>query len=289
MLNEYCLDFYCKLSIANFKLQIERQEVFMNSFKSYSEHRTPYSALTAGAVDGPAHLSRTPRRRNLHFAICSLQFAILILLAGIFDSAPAFGQSSSLFGSSDARRPMTLEEYSWTYQKPVSPQPIKLHSHLTVLVDEKSVVISEGQMDRKKKAYGDLKLPNWILFKGFSMIPDPQTAGSPHVRGEVDNKMRSQANLETRDKMTFKMACEVVDIRPNGVMVLEGRRTITNNEEVWEYTLTGEIEPRVILPDNTVRSENISNLRINKREEGHVRDGYRQGWLLRWLDKYQPF
>ncbi|MBN2580177.1 MAG: flagellar basal body L-ring protein FlgH [Pirellulales bacterium] len=184
---------------------------------------------------------------------------------------------------------MTLENYSWTYLKPVEPQPIRLHSLVTVMVNEMSVFISEGQMDRKKKAHGDLKLPDWILLKGFSVIPDPQSKGEPHVRGEVDNKMRSQANLETRDELKFKMACEVVDIRPNGVMVLEGRRTIMNNDEVWEYTLTGEIESRDILPDNTVRSENISNLRLFKREKGHVRDGYRRGWMLQWLDRYQPF
>jgi flagellar L-ring protein FlgH len=249
--------------------------------------RPPYSALAPGTA--PAHRHNARRLFNVQFAMTNLQLAIIILLAVGTLAPPASAQNSSLFGSSESRRPMTLDRYSWTYVKPVEPQPIQLHSLVTVMVNEMSVVISEGQMDRKKKGYGDLKLPNWILLKGFGVIPDPQTAGSPHVRGEVDNKLKSQANLETRDKMTFKMACEVVDIRPNGVMVLEGHRTIANNEELWEYLLTGEIESRDILPDNTVRSENISKLTIKKNERGHVRDGYRRGWMLDWLDKYQPF
>jgi flagellar L-ring protein FlgH len=158
-----------------------------------------------------------------------------------------------------------------------------------VQVSEKSIVISEGQMDRKKKAYGDLNLKNWILFKGLSAVPDPQSLGAPHIRGEVDNKMRSQANLETRDSMNLQLACNVVDIRPNGNLILEGRKTIKNNEDSWEYSLNGEIRAEDVLPNNTVLSTNISNLRILKRESGHVRDGYRRGWALEWLDKYQPF
>jgi len=224
-----------------------------------------------------------------YFAKWNLPLGIIFFLAACSLTAPSFGQSSSLFGSPDPQRPMTLNQYSWTYQKPPEPHPFRLHDIVTVLVDEKSVFISEGQMDRKKKAHGDLVLKDWILFKGLSWIPDPQSKGDPHIRGEVDNKMRSQSNLETRDLIEFRIACEVVDIRPNSVLVLEGRRLITNNNEIWEYSLTGEIRPEDILPDNTVRSTNVSNLRLLKREEGHVRDGYRRGWMLRWLDKFQPF
>ena len=121
------------------------------------------------------------------------------------------------------------------------------------------------------------------------MIPDPQSAGDPKIRGEVDNKLRSQANLETRESMKFKIACKVVDIRPNGILVIEGTNSIQNNDEVSDYSLTGEIRAEDVKPDNTVLSASIANLRINKREEGHVRDGYRRGWMLKWLDKYQPF
>jgi flagellar L-ring protein FlgH len=233
------------------------------------------------------HYPQSTARRRLSI-IRNLQFAILSLFAFCLP-ADLQAQDSSLFHQPEQHRGMTLPECSWTYQKAVEPHPIRLHDIVTVMVDEKSVVTSEGQMDRKKKAYGDLQLPNWILFKGLSMIPDPQTLGTPHVRGEVDNKMRSQANLETKDWMKLQIACSVVDIRPNGNLVIEGRRTIKNNEDTWDYSLNGEIRAEDVLPNNTVLSANILNLRLLKREEGHVRDGYRRGWMLEWLDKYQPF
>jgi flagellar L-ring protein precursor FlgH len=221
--------------------------------------------------------------------------AVFALLAGVAlvagTAAEAWAQNSSLIGTPQQRGPLTLSKSSWTYEPPLEiKQEIKLHDLVTVVVSQQSVVISEGEMDRKKKAHGDLVLSDWILLKGlFHVVPDPQSNGDPHISGKLDNKMRSEANLETRDSIKFRIACHVVDIRPNGNLVLEGRHTVCNNCEVWDCSLTGEIRPEDVLPNNTVLSENVADLRIQKRESGHVRDGYRRGWLLRILDEWQPF
>jgi flagellar L-ring protein precursor FlgH len=72
-------------------------------------------------------------------------------------------------------------------------------------------------------------------------------------------------------------------------LVIEGRRKIQNNDNIWEQGVSGVIRPQDVLPNNTVLSENVAELNITKREEGHVRDGYRRGWLGAFLDKYQAF
>jgi flagellar L-ring protein precursor FlgH len=227
--------------------------------------------------------------RNLQFAVCNSQFAVVTLGFLLCFPAALSAQVSSLFNPQDSRQGITLTEYSWTYQRPVEAHPIRLHDIITVLVEEKTAVVSQGQMDRKKKAYGDLILKNWILFKGLAVVPDPQSAGDPHIRGEVDNKMQSQGNFQARDSLKMSIACNVVDIRPNGNLIIEGRKTIKNNEDSWEYSLNGEIRAEDVLPNNTVLSQNVSNMDLRKRESGHVRDSYRRGWFLEWLDKYQPF
>ena len=48
---------------------------------------------------------------------------------------------------------------SWTYQKADGAPALKLHDLITVAVSEKSVMTSDGKMDRKKKGYGDLICP----------------------------------------------------------------------------------------------------------------------------------
>ncbi len=216
-------------------------------------------------------------------------FRCAMLVASVAAASTASGQDSSLFR--DARTSgLTLERASWWYQAPPEPRPIRLHDIITILVDEKAVVISEGDIDQRKKASLDAVLSDWILLKNMAMIPDPQTAGEPRVKGQLDKKYRAEASLESRDSMIFRVAVEVVDIRPNGNLVVEGTRYIQNNDETWEYSLSGEVRPEDMNKQtNSVRSENVASLRIIKREQGHVHDGYSRGWLQKIMDRYQAF
>lgn len=213
-----------------------------------------------------------------------------VLAAVVLGASPAArAQSGSLLGDPEHRTGLSMANASWMYQPVPPPKEIKLHDQITIVVKMTSVVTSEGEMDRRKKAKLDAILKEWALIDGFSLIPDPQSAGEPAVKGSWENQYRSEAELETRDSMTFSIAVNVVDIRPNGLLVVEGRQSIQNNEETWERCLSGLVRPEDVMPNNTVQSDNVAELRIFKREAGHVRDGYRRGWLMEWLDKFQPF
>ena len=209
-----------------------RGEMFFASLRLCEKliSKVTYQQEIAMNSHRPTVLPRLSRSAfNLQFAIGNWQFPLIAfagLLVAALLSAEAYGQNSSLSRRRETKQQgqqgMTLDQVSWTYQKVPAQRPLDLNDQVTVWVDSSSVVISEGQMDRKKNAYGSLTLKDWILLKGLSVIPDPQSAGDPKIRGEVDNKLTSKANLETRDSMKFKMACKVVDIRPNGILVIEG-------------------------------------------------------------------
>ena len=77
--------------------------------------------------------------------------------------------------------------------------------------------------------------------------------------------------------------------RPNGNLVVEGNWSVRDNEEKWEYSLSRRMPTQDIGKGNTVVSDTIADLQIDRQEAGHVRDSYRRGWLLQWMDKWQPF
>lgn len=219
-------------------------------------------------------------------------YARLLLLAialGLLGTSQAKAQSSSMLGDPGRRGPLRLSDLSYIYVETEPPKELRIHDLVTVMVDQSAQVISEGEVDRRKKADGKYSLDDWIVLDGLAVRPDPQSTGSPKITGKMENKYRAEGELETRETMRFRLACEIVDIRPNGTIVLEGRSFVQVNTEQWELSLTGIARPEDILPNNTVLSEDLASLRINKREAGHVRDGYRRGWLMKFLDRYQPF
>lgn len=187
---------------------------------------------------------------------------------------------------------LTLQNSSFTYVRPrpaQGPRELELNSIVTVLVDYRTRILSEGDIENRKTANLNAVLANWILFKNGNLKPSPQSDGSPAVTGSLRSQYRAEGDLESRDSITFRLAVRIVDIRPNGNLVLEGHQEIDNNAERWQLSLTGEVPREAIQPDRTVRSDFIANLRIVKREMGQVRDSYNRGWFQRAYDRFKPF
>ncbi|MFW6168922.1 MAG: flagellar basal body L-ring protein FlgH [Planctomycetota bacterium] len=242
---------------------------------------------------------------------CLVIGVVSVLLATSFRGA--WAQNSSLFSGATARTsggrediapperaaasrsgrrrsPITLKDSSWTYRSMPPPREIQEHDIVSVRVDVLSRMESDGELRRRKNAQYDARLKDWILLDGLrSMRPSPQREGEPRARGELKSDYRSQGELETSESLVFNLACEVVDIRPNGNMVLEGRSSIIINEERWSYILTGICRPEAIGPDNVVLSRDIINLDIRKGETGSVAAGYQRRWFQKLFDMIQPF
>src|SRR5690606_25582849 len=100
---------------------------------------------------------------------------------------------------------------------------------------------------------------------------------------------QARSNLNTAEGLTFTIAARVVDIRPNGHLVIEAHSTVQNNDEIWDQSLSGIIPPERVDAKGEVRSEDIAELMIKKQERGQVRDGYRRGWMYWLLDRYGMF
>ena len=218
--------------------------------------------------------------------------AWLLVVASASLTGSAVAQNSSLYHRDVPQgpyRPVSLDGGSWTFTPTPPPKKILLHDTVVVRVDELTRTQSEGEMERRRNAQYDAVLENWVKLIGLKkLMRSPQNTGDPQITGQLQQLYRAEAELETRESLAFNIACTIQDIRPNGTLVFEGHRQIRVNDESWELSLTGICRREDIGPDNVVMSRNIVELRIDKRERGHVRDGYKRGWFLRWFDEFHP-
>jgi flagellar L-ring protein precursor FlgH len=218
---------------------------------------------------------------------------IILILLCLATTSSVNAQDGSLFlNPTQANHGLTLENSSFMYQQlPPESRPRQLQKHdiITVVVDVRSRFLSEGDGQARKTQSLTAVLADWIKLDNGHLKPAPQSDGDPTIAGTLNSQNRAQSDLELRDSLAFRMAAEIVDIQPNGNLVIEGHQTVRNNEEQWRISLTGVVRREAIQPDRTVSSDAIYDFNVDKEEVGQVRDGYARGWFARWYDRYKPF
>lgn len=185
-----------------------------------------------------------------------------------------------------ALRGPQVEDYSLIYIANPVPPEIQVHDIITVIVDEKSEVVEQSRYNRQKNGIFKAELREFIRLGNGNL--ENAAGNSPTIDSNLQGTLQSRALLESTEGIRYRIAATVVDVLPNGTIVLEARKTIRNNWNVWEYSLTGRIRVQDVLANNTVLSENIAELSILKKERGQVRDGTRRGMLLTLYDFLSP-
>jgi flagellar L-ring protein precursor FlgH len=135
-------------------------------------------------------------------------------------------------------------------------------------------------------------LPGTLLGKKFSQnaahgtVP-PLTPPSLSTQGS--SSYTGGGTINNTQTITARAAVQVIDVLPNGNLVIEGVREISFSKEKQFVSLHGIVRPYDIQPDNTVASSNVADAQVQVVSEGTLTDAQKKGWLLRLNDKVNPF
>lgn len=182
-----------------------------------------------------------------------------------------------------------LRGVSWTYQPAPPLRQFRIQDFVSIRVDEISRSMAEGDAQKRRNSLFLAVLSDWVQLTRNGIVPDPQEEGSPTIASQSQSNFLSQASVESRESVTFNIAARIVDIRPNGNLVLEARKKYRHNDNLWETTLSGICRAEDIGPDNVILSNDLVDLEIQKEDRGYIRDGYRRGWFQRLYDHVKPF
>jgi len=189
----------------------------------------------------------------------------------------------------DQPQPLGLQT-SWSYVPPIQARTLKLHDIVSIRVDEISTSLATGSATSRKTTSYDAVLQSWIRLVGLDTIkPAVQANGDPRVLLNQIEVYRGDSNLRTSETLTTNIAAKIVDIKPNGHIVLDATKEIEHNDNSWRFSLTGTCRSQDIDANNVILSRNLIDSRISKVDLGHVRDGYSRGWLTKLVARLKPF
>jgi flagellar L-ring protein FlgH len=161
---------------------------------------------------------------------------------------------------------------------------------LTIVVNENTAV--EGN-DTKA-------LNKQTLTSGSLAANGNVTAGSignmiRKYAGEVDTTVNSQRKFDgsaatTIDrKLADRMTVVVVNVLPNGLLVVEGRRSRIISKEERTLVVTGIVRALDIGPGNMIQSQFVADFTVCYEGRGPESSYTNHGWLGTIMNKLWPF
>ncbi len=159
---------------------------------------------------------------------------------------------------------------------------------ITILVQENSTASKENSTKTSKSSSVDASLETILYSPGASgfltkggQLPAMKFGGSQSFDGG--------GKINNSERITARLAVRVVDVLPNGNMIIEGRRETFVSGEKQEAIIHGVVRGEDVAANNTVLSYNVSDATIRFVSKGTLSDNQRKGWLHRIWEKVTPF
>ena len=112
---------------------------------------------------------------------------------------------------------------------------------------------------------------------------------SPSVSGSMQDSYKGAGATTRAGTLVGTITAKVVQVLPNGNMVLQARKEITINNEKQILIFEGIARPYDIAADNTITSSRITDAKVYFVGDGVVQEKQGPGWLARIIDKVWPF
>lgn len=128
---------------------------------------------------------------------------------------------------------------------------------LTIVVREATKVRNEDKVDRSTKS--DLS----ASLKSYTLSNDTFKSNTlPKIALETDRGHEGLSKQEKDSQVTASIAVIVIDVHPNGNLVIAGSRVVKVDDEEKTLRVSGVVRPLDVTRDNTVPSSQVFDARI---------------------------
>jgi flagellar L-ring protein precursor FlgH len=157
---------------------------------------------------------------------------------------------------------------------------VRLHDVVSIVVTESLAASTDGQVKNSRASSANSGLTSLFgLLKTSNALQNlvGMTAGSG---------LSAQGQSTTNSSLATTFGGEVVDVLPNGMLVVQATRQLTFSQQTQVIKLRGLVRPEDVSSQNQVLSTAMTDLELEVTGKGIVNDStYRQNPLVRWLER----
>ena len=153
---------------------------------------------------------------------------------------------------------------------------------VTIVIDERQRVENKENVKTDKTTGANASVS--------SFTPDPDLpADWLPVEYQSNRTFDGQADFKKEGMFETRITASVLDVQPNGNLVIEGRRKVViDGEQKW-MTISGVVRSFDVETDNTVASELVADASVSYESAGTLSASTEKGWLETFFDWVWPF
>jgi len=111
----------------------------------------------------------------------------------------------------------------------------------------------------------------------------------PSWKLKTKRNFGGKGKMSNEDKLKGTISARVVEVLPNGNLLIEGKRRVEIQNESAQFILTGIVRPMDISRDNFVKSTAVADAAIQYISEGSIARNTKKGLIPSLWDWINPF
>jgi flagellar L-ring protein precursor FlgH len=160
----------------------------------------------------------------------------------------------------------------------------RLHDVVSIVVSESLAASTDGQVKNSRASNASSSLT--ALFGALK----PSNALQNLLNQNSASGLSAQGQSTTNSSLVTTFGAEVVDVLPNGMLVVQATRQLTFSQQTQLIRLRGLIRPEDVSAQNQVQSTAMTDLELEVTGKGIVNDStYRQNPIVRFLERVLVF
>lgn len=206
------------------------------------------------------------------------------------------GDGSAAPGMQTDGRSLSPAIASSSFMAVSAPEPRRfaIHDLVSIIIREDTQTTFSSSLETEKESefIGEIaEFPRLNLsdLLDFSVVPNTFPNGRVELDVSGESTFEGEGDYANRQSMTARVQAKIIDVKPNGNIVIEARKSVRSDDEHYTLVATGVCRVDDIGADNSVLSNQIADLFIDKQHEGHLKKAADKGFLTEVMDFLFPW